>query len=195
MNRRTGIGLSLLLGGMTAFLVVRTARGQEVEEYAVKAAFLYKLCQYTTWPEAMAKRDQFVIGVVGKDPFGSYLEQIAKERNLNGKTIVVQRFPSANDIKPSHVLFIAPEGAGEAKESAEDRLREAAKRIQDKGTLVVGDTKLLAEKGAMINFVLKDQRVQFEVNVRALRNGGLQMSPNVLRLGVIIDGGKDATKE
>src|SRR5437879_13023676 len=60
---------------------------QEYEEYQVKAAFLYNFAKFVDWPE-----DAFpdagapiVMGILGEDPFGSFLEQIIKTRVINGR--------------------------------------------------------------------------------------------------------------
>jgi hypothetical protein len=46
--------------------------------------------------------------------------------------------------------------------------------------LTVGDCKGFAEQGGMINFVLENDRVQFEVNRKAAEQAGLKISSKLL---------------
>ena len=59
----------------TALLLPAPAHAQEIDEakaLRVKAAYLYKLPKFVDWPVSAFKGDQknFVIGVLGEDPFG-----------------------------------------------------------------------------------------------------------------------------
>ena len=56
--------------------------------------------------------------------------------------------------------------------------------------LVVGDSPGLAEKGAIINFVIEDNKVRFEVNPQAARQAHLQISSKLLRLAKLVGGPK-----
>jgi len=58
----------------------------QVTEYELKGAYLYKFTQYIDWPKS-APDEAFVIGVLGKDPFGDILDQIARERKIKGKPV------------------------------------------------------------------------------------------------------------
>ena len=62
------------------------------KEYQVKAAFLLNFTDFVTWSEDVQKGDKssLVIGVLGKNPFGSYLDEItktAKRKNIENHTL------------------------------------------------------------------------------------------------------------
>jgi hypothetical protein len=185
--------LLVFLAGLRGFLAC--AHGQEaVDEYEAKAAFIYRLCHYVSWtkPNAALKPGELVITVVGKDPFGKLLDVIASEKKMNDKKIVVHRCAKPSECPPSHVVFIASEAAPGGKESPQDRLREVEKKTKGGGALLIGDTEGLALKGAMINLLIKGNRVIFEVNRKTLGDAHLQVSPNVLKLGIIVEGQADS---
>lgn len=164
------------------------ADGQDaVDEYSLKAAFLYRLCHYVTWPAKGAAGD-FHLAVYGKDPFGKTLDQLAGEKKIHDRKIVVHRFRTESDFRPCHLVFVTPDPAEGDEKLVEERLAVARQKTAKNGTFVVADSPSLAAKGAMINFQVRDQRLAFEVNLRALREEGFQMAPNALRLGVIVDG-------
>src|SRR2546427_11844250 len=64
------------------------------KEYQVKAAFLYNFSQFVVWPtEAFPEpKTPMVIGVIGEDPFGAYLDEIVHGEQVNNRPLIVQRY-------------------------------------------------------------------------------------------------------
>ncbi|MGA2258758.1 MAG: YfiR family protein, partial [Thermoguttaceae bacterium] len=93
------------------------ARAQQAEpavgvlnEYFVKAAFLYHFGRYVEWPENTFRRatDPFVIGIVGEDSFDGALDRVAAKKTIQDRQIVVRRFASPDQYKqPCHILFVS----------------------------------------------------------------------------------------
>jgi len=54
--------------------------------------------------------------------------------------------------------------------------------------LTVGDTKGFAELGGIINFVLDNDRVRFEVNRKAAEQAGLKISSKLLIVAKLVIG-------
>src|SRR5262245_47563915 len=102
------VGALIVLVG-TIFLGVDARRGpgqppmQIIDrEYEIKAAYLYNFGLYVQWPPGAVPndQDQFVIGVLGKDPFDTNLDRLASVKKVEGRKIVVYRFKSMADYKP-----------------------------------------------------------------------------------------------
>src|SRR5688572_33422708 len=70
------------------------ASAPALNEYELKAAFLYNFVKFTEWPaEESGKSDEpFIIGVVGKDPFGAALDKLIEGETIYDKKIVARRF-------------------------------------------------------------------------------------------------------
>lgn len=163
---------------------------QEFDEYQVKAAFLCKLAGYITWPaKQLTDNDkEFRIAIVGKDPFGEQLDKATKnlkDQKLHGRPVVIKRYKSISEYQPSHLTFISSQSAEGDDDKPDERLAKFLKNHS--GALVVADSKGLAEKGAMINFQLRDQRVAFEINAAALKRAGFQLTPSVIKMGTIVN--------
>ncbi len=185
------LALACALGGDATGTLAQEA--EEREEYEVKAAFLYRFTDYVTWSEDPVGKgeNRFVIGVLGKDPFGEYLDRIAQARKVKGKDIVIQRFKTAEDYKPCHILFVSGTPAnGDKEETAAERLAAVQKKVNGSCTLVVGDTEGLARKGAVINFYLQDRKMKFEVNPGAAKRAKLQISSQLYRIGRVVNDDK-----
>src|SRR5688500_2932564 len=78
-------------------------------EYQLKAVFLFNFAQFVEWPPEAFPENQspLVIGVLGEDPFGPYLDQIVSGENANNRPLAVQRYRQVEEIKTCHILFIS----------------------------------------------------------------------------------------
>ncbi|MCE5266517.1 MAG: YfiR family protein [Planctomycetaceae bacterium] len=149
-------------------------------EYDLKAVFLYTFGRYVEWPTAALGEAPapFVIGVVGEDSFAGALDTIAKRKMIQGRRIVIQRFPSPKEYRqPCHMIFVS------RSLTAEQRAELIAK-TQKESVFVVGEVPGFAEQGAMVNFIVEGDRVRFEINVDAARRAQLRMDAKLLSLGI-----------
>jgi len=156
-------------------------------EYEIKAAFIYNFAKYVEWPEDTGPDSGgvFIIGVLGDDPFGVLLDQIARSKTIGDKPIVIRRFEHFEDYTPCHILFVAA--------SEQDRLPAVLEMLADSPVLLIGDTEGFAHRGVAVNFVIERSKVRFEINPEAAARAGLKISSKLLRLATIIT--EDATDE
>ena len=148
-------------------------------EYTMKAVFLYSFGRYVQWPEkAFANAsDPFVIGILGEDPFGGALDEIAAKKTIQARQIVVLRFASLEDYRqPSHILFVS-------RSLTNDQQAALLARNAGQPVFVVGETPGYAERGANANFFIDGDRVRFELNVDIARQAQLRMDAKLLSLG------------
>lgn len=148
-------------------------------EFAVKAAFLYNFGLFVTWP-AKAFEDEkapFVIGVLGKDPFGKLLDPLARKR-VKGRRVVVRRPKKDQGTRGCHILFVA---RTEAK-----RLAAIWKHLDRNPTLTVGDVDRFAHRGGMIGMRVVKGKIRLQFNLEACRRAGLKIHPKLLQLGEVV---------
>ena len=124
-----------------------SAQSASSREYQVKAVFLFNFAQFVEWPTNAFSQAQtpLVIGVLGEDPFGAYLDDTVRGEKVNNRSLVVERYRRAEEIKTCHVLFIS--------RSEADRLAEILANLKGRNILTVGDAESFAERGGMIRFV------------------------------------------
>jgi YfiR/HmsC-like len=168
------VGLVMLLG-----TGVR-AQSPTAGEYQVKAAFLYNFAKFVDWPPSSfsSVSAPLQICVLGTNPFGQGLRDITSEKTVNGHKLEVNHVVDLQQARGCHILFIAS--------SVETPVRQIVEGLRGASVLTVGDTKDFAEQGGMINFVLENDRVQFEVNRKAADEAGLKISSKLLSVAKLV---------
>lgn len=146
------------------------------KEYQLKAAFLYNFAKFVEWPAPPEQQEQdvFVIGIFGDDPFGNDIDTLLMNKTVKEKKIEIKRFNSIKNITPCHILFINP--------SEIDRLDEIMEHLKGRGVLTVSEASVFTTNGGMINFVMEDNKVRFEINKQATDKAGLTLSSQLLKL-------------
>ena len=170
------------MGVVVLFLSGTRAQSPTAGEYQVKAAFLFNFAKFVEWP-ASSFSDASAplrICVLGRDPFGEELRNITKEKTVNGRKLEVSQVFDLQGARTCQILFIA------SSETA--RLKQILASLRGTDALTVGDTKGFVEQGGMINFVLENSRVQFEVNRKAAEQGGLKISSKLLSVAKLVVG-------
>lgn len=149
-------------------------------EFRVKAVFLYNFAQFIQWPlSAFDQADSpLIIGVLGADPFGQFLDETVKGETINGRPLVVRRYRQLGDVDRCHVLFVSgSEGA---------RADQIIHALRGRPVLTVCDWEGMARRGAMIQFSTDRDRVRLQVNLEAARAAGLTISSKLLRSAEIV---------
>jgi hypothetical protein len=142
-------------------------------ERRIKAAFLYKFAGYVQWPPESFPRPTtpIRIGVAGDRQMASELSQLVVGHTSGGRRIIVVQ-PDPTQVKDLHILFV---GRSEQK-----RLRQWCDAAQNTPTLLVTDSDGALEQGSMINFVLIDGHVRFEISTAPAEKRGLTLSSGLL---------------
>jgi hypothetical protein len=171
----------VLLPFLMLLLFPSPAPGQSAasREYSIKAAFLYNFVKFVDWPaQALpSSSNTLVIGVLGRNPFGSALNTLSG-KTVKGKTLVVRQFSSVPEQGACHVLFISS--------SEQDRMKQLLDALRSSSILTVSETRGFAQSGGIINFVVQDEKVRFEINPAAAERARLNLSSDLLRLAKIV---------
>ena len=146
---------------------------QPASEYQIKAAFLYNAPKFVDWPPEAAAAQVFTIGVLGDDPFGPLLEQLAN-RTVKGKKIVVRRITSPDRAAECQLLFIAA--------SEQRRLSTVLGRLRELPLLTVSDIDGFAFAGGMLELSMDRDRLTFIINNRQSKRQGFKISSQLLKL-------------
>lgn len=179
LHRGLAVALAWALVFATDLARAAASPDRPPTEHEVKAAFLYKVAKYVTWPvHAFASRqDPILIGVLGDDSFGDDLAStVRRERSVHGRSLRVLHSRNAADLVHCHLLFIS------ASEKSRLAQHLATLERSHSHALTVGQTDDFLAAGGAIRFFVENQKVRFEVNLRAAESAGLVISSKLLHL-------------
>ncbi|MFC4157797.1 YfiR family protein [Chitinimonas lacunae] len=141
-------------------------------EARVKAAFLYKFATYVEWPDAGQSEAPFVVGIVESDQIAAALQLLAPGRHIGRRPLVVRRLKTGDSPNGVQMLFVG--------QSTGAALKTWIDNVRGQPVLVVTETEGALTQGSVINFVLAEQHVRFEISLPAAEQRHLKISSRLL---------------
>ena len=172
---RALLALALLAGSAVCHdAAAQTSDTEPSLEHRVKAAFLYRFADYIHWPAGAFPRPAtpFTIGVAGAETLAKELARVAKGRTVQNRPVAVKTVKPGESVDGLHMLFVGLE--------QRDRFREWMARIREKPILVVTEWEGAPAQGSMVNFVIVEGRVRFEIAPHTAREAGLALDSRLL---------------
>jgi len=182
LRRVLGIALGMLAWAVLLCKPLRApAQGDDDAEYRVKLAILYNFAQFVEWP-ADAFHDPaapLTICVAGQDPFQGEIGQGLRGRTAGGHLVEIKRLKREENPRACHMIFVR---AGDRKLAG-----RLFAELRGSSTLTVGETKGFADLGGVINLVVEENKLRFEINLGAARQTRLKISSKLLALAKIVN--------
>lgn len=163
--------LSVLFGATLASAsTTAEAAPNDPLEAAVKATYLYKFTAFVAWPDSAfsAPSSPFVLCVEGDDPFGELLDRAVAGQSVGSHPVTLRRQPRFTGGSGCHLLYTTVPTAAPRGEPV----------------LTITDSARNATRGAVITFVLQDDRVRFEIDANIAQDNRLTISSKLMSLAV-----------
>ena len=175
MKRQTILMLSIMLFAVTWSGSVIA----EPTEAQIKAAFIYRFAQFTTWPEQQFPADasKFVLCVASNDEFYSDMRIVEGKSLLNG-VLTLKRIQSLQSTDECHSLFI--------QNVAANAINQSITLLVKRPLLTVSDIPGFAKQGGMIELVNADRHIRFDINQSAAERVGISFSAQLLKLARVV---------
>jgi YfiR/HmsC-like len=155
------------------------APGEKLSEYDVEAAYLFNFGKFVVWPGNQTSSAQpITICVLGEDPFGPTLDRLVTGEKIDGKPVVDKKISRVEEAPSCSILYIS------TSESA--HLNRILGAVKDAPVLTVSDISDFLDRGGMIQFVLRDNRVRFRVNLGPAQRDRLILSSELLKVAVSV---------
>ncbi len=165
-------------------LCTTNASADEVDappEDSLKAALIYKIMAYVTWPDSAfdnSVENPFTVCGYGESPLGGALTTLTKRRAA-GRSIELVSLPSDGTTSAiCHLLFV----------DSLANMDSALSMIADKSVLTISDVDTFAVSGGMIEIRKKRNRFGFLINREAAVEAGLLIAAPLLELSTVVRG-------
>jgi hypothetical protein len=144
-------------------------------ESELRAAYIFNFAKYIKWP---TDYQTFVIGVYGddKEAFDA-LERTLKGKKIAGKEIQIKIFETFIDITSCQILY--------CPDIENKRLTTLLEMLAGKSVLLVTKEDLV-KRGAMISFIVENDKLRFKIKKDALDRAGLVPTEGLLRLAILL---------
>ena len=165
-------------------------------ENKIKAAFLYNFMNFVDWPEdKIADANQpIVMGLIGSRDTLKALEPL-NQKTIKCRKITIRYFPEYEKLEKSngtgdyqwnrkmqmlkgcHALLFCT-----CHSKPIHNIKQIIEALKGSPILTVGETDGFLESGGMINFLMKEEKIRFEINNTAAKKAKLRISSKLLRL-------------
>ena len=199
---RTKLYIFILLMSLLVTSAVKAnndSASSNSREYRIKAAFLFNFIKFIDWPETEDDDEgkPIIIGIIGTDLFGDAFAAVTNKQ-IKGRNTTVKRFGECENIglvngenttganekidspKECHLLFVC--------DSEREHAEKILSLLENDDVLTVSDMPGFLKAGGIINFLLVENKVRFEINLVSATKANLQIRSQLLRLATnVID--------
>jgi len=177
MRMRCARSVLLALAWLATAGCASEARAQ-AQEHAVKATFLYKFAGFVEWPESAfaTSSSPLVLCIVGSDPVAKVIDHAAAGQAYGAHPMEVRHIAQHAAVAGCHMLYVA----GLSTDATEGWLQAA----RGKPILTVTDGAANRRSQGMINFVVRDNRVRFEIDLDVALSQRIVVSSKLASLAV-----------
>lgn len=159
---------ALLIGLLMPVL----AAAEPVADYRLKAAVVYNLALFTTWPPEASAGQTFNVCFLNAPELKQGMQEL-NLRSLHGRPIVLNTSLPTDKLGDCHLLILGAVGR--------DRLGTIRRKIADAPVLTISDEPGLQDN-VMIAMATERDRVVFDMDQSAARSARLTLSSKLLRL-------------
>lgn len=164
----------LLLCAFFSLIFVSSIHAQQ-DERAVRAAYVYHLTQYVSWPNT---RSDLTICSFGEKKKILTLQQVLNNKSSDNRKLHVVPNPAEHELQHCDILYIA--------DSSLSHVRSILDKARSQGILSVGEDDAFMHEGGMVGLVRSGDQIVIKVNLNEARAGGLHISSRLLDLAVIV---------
>jgi hypothetical protein len=146
---------------------------------SVKAAFLYRFLEYVDWPIEARHDGPLSIAVLADESLAAEVQRTVRGREAHGREIVVRNVTSLSEGIDADVLFVSAQWKKKLRALVDEHARDPV--------LVVTEDDGALERGSVINFLVVDGNVRFEVSLPAAEQRGLKLSSRLLSVALRVE--------
>lgn len=142
----------------------------------IEAAYLMKFPDFVEWPAEPATEPP-TLCIAGRDPIAALIEAASSSSAADARPTALRRLGPGAPLAGCQILFI---DSGEASPAP-----DGAHLAPPAPMLTVTNQAAEGRKG-IINFVIRDNRVRFEIDDAAAARRGLTISSKLLSLAISV---------
>ncbi len=182
LTRLRAVRLAVLLTAWLMTVPAFAADSSALTEYQVKSLCVLNFAKYVEWPtEAFADTNTpITVGCLATGKVLEALKEAAEGKTVSGRKIQIVEAGSPEKWAGCNIIFV--------NSSERKHLPEILDRLKGQPVLIVGESDQFLQQGGAVNFLRKDGKIRFEINVDAAKAAHLQVSSKLLSLADNVQG-------
>lgn len=161
-----------------------TAHGSDLE-LRVRAAFLYNLAKFVTWPEQNQDKQQIEVCVLRGTEFETVLRTEIEGKPVGTRIISVVDLSPQDDMSGCHILHLE-------ESQALEHLGPILEAVKHQPVLTVGYGPNFLREGGILRVKRDQGRLRFDIALSSGRSAGLRFSSKLLRLADLVSSSGDS---
>ncbi len=154
-------------------LPVFTLKGIAQEEKYI-GLFLYNFTKYFDWPES-AKTGDFVIEIIGHQSVADELTRLTAGKKIGSQAIKVRHLSNVSEMSgQAHIIFV---GHWQSR-----FMPDVITGVGKKPVLLITEMEGMLDKGAAINFIIRDGAIKFEMKTSNITACNLKTDQRIREL-------------
>jgi hypothetical protein len=145
-------------------------------ETELTAVFVGRFASYVEWPPS--EHSDFVITVLGDNPFGSKLDQLYRNKQIKNKPVTLRYADTLNQVGLTDILFIN-------LDTASGRFA-AIQFARQRGILSIGTARGFADNGGIIQLNIVERKALIKINHTAALDSGLKIGAPLLSIATVL---------
>jgi len=181
-RRLAGLAVGLLVGSAAVLASAKESDGQsspEGMEYQLKAGFLFNFAKFVQWPTNSTLTNEFRIGILDDGTAYPVLDAALAGKTIEHRIVKVTCVSNTNEAAQCQMLFVA--------RSASESSRKIGRNVSGLPILTVGEEAGFAAQGGCINLISRQQRLRFEINLKAAEHAGLKISAKLASMATLVE--------
>ncbi len=149
-------------------------------ESQLQAVFLLRFGLFVHWPDSAFDNTEnsLNICIVGNNPFGDFFNSVIKDEKYNERKVNALYLSELESLPQCHILFVS--------ESEIYRLEQIMEASANFPILTVSNIANFVNRGGMIEFYLRNNKVRFMIDPQTIRDVNLSVNANLLRVGDVV---------
>jgi hypothetical protein len=165
--------LQILTLFMTLSFVGHSQGGAEEANLKLKSMFVYSFIKNVQWP-AGVDGTQYTIGILGDKALYQKMNSTYAGKEFNGHKLIFEYYDSFNTASKCHMVYVDP--------SLSDDLSKNLSTLKKNKTLIVTEKGGLLSDGSVINFVIDNNKLRFEISNTNAQKVPLVIGPALIKM-------------
>lgn len=147
--------------------------------YQIKAAYIYKILQFVSFPDSAFHKEGVVnVCVLGEDRFGAALDEIDGASVPQGIINIIRLGDGSGEspLSDCNALYLV--------ETERSNIKSILSRIDSKQILTIGEFSPFIREGGLIELFVQNDTIRFRINEELVKDTDFQVAAQLVQLGV-----------